>query len=98
MAAKTIGQEETGHGSNRTKNAMMIGRHLIQSRPCALGIDRQILKGRYPVGSVHQNLLNKRRLEVRLVARRFFRIVPRQQKATAFWPEMEARAHVDDHG
>src|SRR5215831_2785538 len=98
VAAEAVREEEAGHGGHRAKNAVMIGRHLIQSRPGAFGIDWKILKGWDAVGGVHQDLLDKRRFEVSLITRRFLGIVPCQQKAAAFRTEVEAGAHIDDHG
>src|SRR6476646_6042229 len=97
VSAKTVSQEETGHSSNRPKDAMMVGRHLIEPGPGAFGIDRKVLKGSHSIGGVHQDFFDERRFELCLVPGRFFRIVPCKQKATAFRTEMKACTHVDDH-
>src|SRR3954453_17517450 len=98
VSAKAVGQKEAGNTGDRSKDAMVIGSHLIQSRPRALRINWKIFKRRYTVSSVHENFFDECWLKVDLIARSFLRIVPRQEEPSAFRPEMEACAHVNDHG
>jgi len=66
------------------QDAMVVGRHLIESGPCALGIDCKILKYRHAIGGVDENFFDKRWLKVSLEARCFFRIVPGQKEPAPF--------------
>src|SRR5216684_2907412 len=72
VSAETIGQKETGYSGNGTQDAMMIGRHLIEPGPGALGINGKILKGGHSISGMHENFLDERRFEVSLIPRRFF--------------------------
>src|SRR6478609_8424222 len=98
MPAEAIGKKKAGCRFNRTKNAVVVGSHFIESGPCALGIDGKILKHRHTVSCMNENFLDERRFKVCLVARCLCGIIPSQQKAAAFRTEMEAGAHIDDHG
>src|SRR6266481_5985639 len=98
VPAEAIRQEEAGDACDGAKHAVMIGRHLIESSPRALGIDWKILKCRHAVRGMDQYFFNKRWLELSFVAGPFLRIVPGQQEASPFRTEVEAGAHVDDHG
>src|SRR5271157_5361377 len=66
VSAESIGAEEAGHIRNRPENAVVVGRHLVESRPGALGIDGDILEAGNAVGGAHQDLLDEGRLGVGL--------------------------------
>src|SRR5208283_1233474 len=83
---------------DRAEDAMVVGRHLVEPGPRAFGIDRDILEAGHAVSGADENLLDERRLEVSLVAGGFVGVVPRQEESEAFGSEVEAVAHVDDHG
>src|SRR5258708_34417497 len=76
----------------------MIGSHLVQTCPCAFGIDCEVLKHWDPVGGASQNLFNEVGIEISFVSQCFFRIVPRQQKCQAFGSKVKAIRYVNDHG
>ena len=92
VAAESVGAEKTLPSLDRPDDAVMVGRHLVQSGPGALGIDRQILEAGHAIGGARQNLLDERRLEVGVEARRLLGIVPRQQEAEALRAEVKAVA------
>ncbi len=98
VAAEAVGAEEAGHVFDRAKDAVVVGRHFVESRPRALGIDGDVFEAGHTVGGALQNFLDECRLEVGLVAGSFFGIVPRQQEAEAFGTEVKSVGHVDDHG
>src|SRR5580704_14389104 len=98
MTTEAIRQKESGNARSFSQDRMVIGSHLVQAGPCAFGIDGEILEDGYAVGGACKHLLYKCRFEVCLVARRLFRIVPRQQKSQSFRAKVEAVRHVDNHG
>ncbi len=48
VSAEAVGAEEAGYVFDRTEDAVMVGRHLVESRPGALGIDGDVLEARNP--------------------------------------------------
>src|SRR5947207_2421519 len=77
MAAEAVGTEKSGYAGYRAENGVMVGRHLIESRPRALGIHRQVFKSGNTVSSASEDLLNERVLKCGLESGRFLRIIPR---------------------
>src|ERR1039458_6386510 len=51
VSAETVGTVEAAHLGNRSKNCVMVGRHLVQTCPCAFRIDGQVLEAGHTVRS-----------------------------------------------
>src|SRR3984957_20595565 len=98
VAAESVGQEEPRHSGRWAQDGMMVRRHLVEARPGALGIYREILKQGDTVSRAGQNLFYECGLEIGFVAGRLFGIVPGQEKSQTFGPEVKSVRHVDDHG
>src|ERR1700757_5129922 len=64
VSTEAVGKEETGDVCGRTEYRMVIGRHLVQSRPGALWIDWHMIEARNAIGGPLQNLLDERWLEI----------------------------------
>ena len=77
---------------------MVVGGHFVESGPGALGVHRHIFKYWNAVGGAGQDFFDERRVELGLIARCFFGIVPGQQESAGFRAKMEAVGHIDDHG
>src|SRR5581483_4764519 len=81
VSAEAVRQIKALDFINRAEDAVMVGRDLVESGPCALRIYSKVLEHRHAIGGARQDLLDEPRLEIGLETGRFLWIVPRQKKA-----------------
>src|SRR6266508_2253332 len=97
MTAEAVYEIETLDIWRRRDDPMMIRSHLVKAGPGATWTYSRFSETRHTRRSSGQNLFNETRINDRLEAGSFFRVVPGQQNSSSFATEMKARGHVDDH-